>query len=870
MRRFIRKLFRRRRFERDMAEEMAFHREMARAGGNVVPFGNQAVIAEQARDVWRFSWIENLWRDVAYAGRTWKRRPAFAALAISTLALGIAAVTIVFSAVNALMWRPLPFRAPDELMVINLTRKSDELPWSYPKFLSFRQAQSAFTSLAVYQRSQLNVTEGEPERVPIEWVGAAYLSTLGLTPSIGRDFSLDADGPGRAPKEVIISDAFWRRRFGGDRAIVGRTIELDREHYDIIGVAPAAFGGLTGQIDVFALNASKPAAQLSRPHMHEYSVIARRRPDVTGAQAREAAATAGVAVATEYRTGDEPWSAVARPVDDVRVSPVVRRSLLVLLGAGVFVLLIACANLLALLLGHARTREQEIAIRLALGAGRVRVATLFLTEGLLLSLCGAAVGLLLAWWIVQTFQTSNPFAAFGVPMSSDLNVMRLSLVRVDLVALGVALATAVLIGAVLGLALVLHTSGRSVAAAANARGSSSAGDAHPGRIPSHRLLIVGEVALAMILLAAAGVMARSFVKLVAIDPGFQAAQVLTLRLNVPSGTMPMDAIPPFASQLVDRVRAVPGVLAAGISECQPIGERCSGTVVDFVGPRAAGLPDKAFIGLRWVTGGWFDTLRVPLRHGRVFDATDRNGAPSVLIVNETAAARYWPQADPIGQRVRMGPNPEDVAEIIGVVGDVRSILEQPPEPEGYLAYAQAPRSNMIVFLRTTGDPEAIAGSVRAAIRDVAPPFPVFDVRTMSSRLATATSRLRYSAMLLGVLAALALALAVVGVYGVLSFMVSQRKREFGIRLALGAEPGKILRLVMGEGLRLAFVGGLLGLTGAFWVTSLLRALLFDLEPSDPMAFGGAVALLGITSALATWIPARRAVRVDPATTLRAE
>jgi putative ABC transport system permease protein len=379
-----------------------------------------------------------------------------------------------------------------------------------------------------------------------------------------------------------------------------------------------------------------------------------------------------------------------------------------------------------------------------------------------------------------------------------------------------------------------------------------------------------EVAVAMVLLAAAGVMIRSVAKLVSIDPGFEASHVLTLRLNLPSGAMPQDAVPVFASQVLDRLRALPGVSAAGISDCQPLGERCSGTLATFP-DRPADSVRRPAIGVRWVTADWFSALRIPLKRGRVFNAGDRRGAPSVVIVNETAAAQFWPKEDAVGKHMGMGQGgPGDIAEVVGVVGDVRGSIEAPPVAETYLAFNQAPRSNMIIFLRTPGDPGALAGPARLAIREVAPRYPQFDVQTMSARIARATARSRQSAVSLAALAAMALALTLVGVYGVVSFMVTQRTREIGIRLALGATRHDIFQLVMRESLGLTAIGVASGLLGAFWLSSLLKSLVFDVRPSDPIAFGATAMLLGLAAALASWIPARRAVRIDPAGTLRAE
>jgi len=857
--------------ERGLSAEDARAEALRRQGSMTLEAGSgrpgRAITGEMPMSPRPF--LDQPLKDLTYATRVLLHHRAFTMVVVATLALGLGAMAVVFCAVDALMWRPLPFRSPGALMFVKVSVDGDELPWSYPKFLSFQRAQDVFGSLSLYHRGQLNVTEGEPERILGEWVSASYLSTLGLTPSAGRDLARGPDGQPDAAREILISDAFWRRRFGADRAVVGTTLELDRVSYDVVGIAPPGFGGLTGETDVFAPIASKNAAALNHPQLHEYSLVVRRRADVTVEQAQAAVTALGASIAAEFPSGTKRWGAVARPLDEVRTSPIARRSLLILLGAGACVLLIACVNLAALSLGRTGARQRESTIRLALGASPRRIAALFLTESLLLSILGGAAGLLLAWGILRVADL-NPLAVLGLPMSAELNVARLSSIRLDSVAIAVTIGMALLVGAFFGALPALKATKGSLVTAASLRGADASHVRRPGRLPSHRLLIVVEVAVAMVLLAAAGVMIRSVAELVSIDPGFEASHVLTLRLNLPSGAMPQDAVPVFASQMLDRLGALPGVSAAGISDCQPLGERCSGTRATFP-DRPAGSVPRPEIGVRWVTADWFSALRIPLKRGRVFDAGDRRGAPSVVVVNETAAAQFWPKEDAVGKHMGMGQGgPGDIAEVVGVVGDVRGSIEAAPVAETYLAFNQAPRSNMIIFLRTSGDPGALAGPARLVIREVAPRYPQFDVQTMSARIARATARSRQSAVSLAALAAMALALTLVGVYGVVSFMVTQRTREIGIRLALGATRHDIFQLVMRESLGLTAIGVASGLLGAFWLSSLLKSLVFDVRPSDPIVFGATAMLLGVAAALASWIPARRAVRIDPAGTLRAE
>jgi predicted permease len=835
--------------------------------------------------------LESLMQDLRYAARGLARRPSFTAVAVLTLAIGIGATTAIFSAVNTLLFRPLPFTSPDELMNLWLTtpkkggpgggggprKGSDHMVWSYPKFTVFRNAQTSFSSLAVYSGMQTTITSGDVELIRGEFVGATYLRTLGLPVARGHDFdpSLDS-GPG-APRQAVLSYALWQRRFNLDPSIVGRTIDLNRDPYAVVGIAPRGFAGLTGQAEVFVPVTSRAADDLNEAWNHEFGLVARRRPGVTLAQASNAAETLGRRVNDAFPDnmfGNARWGARAQPLDDARVAPVIRRSLLILFGAVAFVLLIACVNVANLLLGRSTTRRREIAVRLAIGAGRGRVVRLLLTESMLLALLGAIASMLVAWLGVHSLNTVNPAATLRLQRGgATLGVFSFSSIRLDWIALAFTLGIAIVVGLVFGLAPALH------AARASVSDALKDGPGHARRLrrrqssggSGRRALVVAEVALALVLLAGSGLMLRSLGKLLATNMGFDQRGVLTMRLTIPPGGLVRDSMPGFYTELLDRLRGLAGVTDAAIADCAPLSGGCNGTLLDLMDRPRVDFAHMPSIGVYWTTPSWFATMRVPLERGRPFTTTDRAGLPKVVLINDAAARQFWPGADPIGKRVGVGQGGfSDGAEVIGIVGDVRQWPDSVAKPGVYLPYLQSPSSRMMIFIRTTGNPTALGGSVRAAIHELAPTYPIYDMQPMSDRAAEATAQARFSAVLLGLFAATALSLAAIGIYGVMSLAVAARSREIGIRIALGADRGRVQRLVIGEGVALVMLGAVVGVAGALFSTRVLRSLLFDLTPSDPATYAGILALLAVAAITASWIPARRASRVDPVVALRAD
>jgi predicted permease len=816
--------------------------------------------------------FESVMQDVRYAARGLARRPAFTAVAVLTLAIGVGATTAIFSAVNVLLLRPLPYARPNELMKASLIlpaeggRPSQAIGFAYPMYTAFRNAQRSFNSLAVYSPTQTTLTSGDVERIGGEYVSASYLRTLGLAPARGRDFDRSLDAHVGAPHEAIISFALWQSRFNAEPSTIGRTIDIDREPWTIVGVGPREFRGLSGQADVF-LPVTTEAAPLLGPQWYLFSLVARRAPGVTALRATDEMSTLGARTANEFPNpmGRLKWEVRASALDAMRLDPLVKRSLLVLFGAAWLVLGIACVNVASLLLGRASARRREIAVRVAIGAGRGRLVRLFLVESLMLALLGGIASAGVAWIGVHVLASVDPTAVLrGTSRdAATIGAVAFSSIALDWHALAFALLTSLVVGLLFGLAPALGSTRASLSYAL--KSDRTAAGAGVGR----RTLVVTEIALALVLLVGSGLMVRSLAKLLSVDVGFDAPNVLTFRFDLPPGSVGADSMPGFYSQLLDRVRAVPGVADAALDSCVPLTRTCRLTPL----LRAdLPVPDNVYMkmtGMDVVTPNWFSLMHVRLVRGRPFSPTDRPDGPKVVLLNESAVKTFFGADDPIGKRISLGMGVKN-AEVIGIVGDVRQLPDSAPGPTTYVPSTQLPQGEMIVFVRTMPNAATIANALRRAVHDVAPQLPMYDMQTMTQREGTATAQDRFRAMLLTAFALAALLLAAIGIYGVLSFAVTARTREMGIRIALGAERASVQRLVIGEGLALVAVGVVVGLAGAFAGARVLRTFLFDLTPSDPVTYAVIIVVLGVTAVLASWVPGLRASRVDPVIALRAE
>jgi putative ABC transport system permease protein len=688
---------------------------------------------------------------------------------------------------------------------------------------------------------------------------------LGLSPARGRDFDAALDGHVGAPHELIVSYALWQRRFNADPSIIGRIIDVDREPWTIIGVGPSGFRGLSGQADILLPAMTEPPVRLG-PQWYPFWLVARRAPGVTVQQAVAATTALGVRVAEAFPNpmGKVNWEVTASPLDDLRLDPLIKRSLLVLFGAVAFVLLIACVNVANLLLGRASARSREIAVRVAIGAGRARIVRLLLTESLMLALAGAVAGVAVAWVGVHTLGSIDGLALSDASTSAAkrLGAVALSSINLDGRTLAFTLVVSLIVGVLFGLAPAVGAARESVIGALKSDPRSRRAGA--GR----RTLVVAEVALALVLLVGSGLMIRSLAKLLATDAGFDATDVLTFRLTLPPGAVARDSMPGFYSEILDHVRAVPGVRDAALDSCVPMGGLCGQWFFSRPGAPAGDM--SSLVGVDWVTPNWFSLMHVPLERGRMLTAGDRTGAPQVVLLNASAAKKFFGAEDPIGKHVALSVGGITDAEVIGIVGGVRQRPDSTPAPVAYVSLAQSARPTMIFFVRAARDAASIGPEIRRAVHDVAPKLPVYEMRTMTERTAAATAQARFRAILLTAFALTALSLAVIGIYGVMSFAVAARTREIGVRIALGAEGSRVQRLVIGEGIGVVSVGAIIGLIGALAATRVLRTFLFDLTPSDPVTYVGVVVVLGAAAILASWIPARRASRVDPVVALRAE
>lgn len=816
-------------------------------------------------------------QDVRYALRGLARRPGFAAVAILTLAVGIGANTAIYSAVDALLLRSLPYREPSRLMDIALRDAEGEpSPWSYPKYLVFRDAQQSYSSLALSTGLQATLTGPNPERVGTEQVGARYLSTLGVRVALGRDFPAELDaGPG-ARKVALISDALWQRRYGADEKVVGKTIDIDGAPYEITGVLPPGFKGLTGKADAITPLTSRAASELNEAWNLEFSLVGRLKDGVVPERAAAEAQRLGSRVYEAFPMGQgslttsktTAWGALARPLNTIRVASALRRSLLVLFAAVGMVLLVACVNLANLLLGRANARRQEIAIRLAVGATRGRLLRLLLTESCTLALLGGAASVAVAWWATRALSAMNPRDALQAQgLDGALGAVGFDSIHLDARALAFTFFVAVVVGVLFGIIPALQATRKELTQELKDSPASAGGGWRRGM--SSRALVVAEVSLALVLLVGSGLMVRSLSNLLNVNPGFDPRGVLTLRLSIPPGVTAPDSLSGFYGDLQATIGAMPGVRQVALADCPPLNGGCNGTIMTFP-DRPQSMTGNAMTGVHWVSPDWFATMRVPLKRGRLFTADDRANSPKVVLINEEAARRYFPGEDPLGKKVKVYQGGFDAgATVVGIVGDVRfGTVDSTARADTYISYGQARLQRMMIFVRTANDPVAMVPSIRAAIKRLAPLDPVYDIKPMTERVGAATSQARFSALLLALFAGAALALAAIGIYGVISFNVAQRTREIGIRIALGADTSNVLWLVIGEGAWMAGIGVIIGVAASLAATRALRTMLFGIAPTDVATYGAIVVIVAGAALIASWIPARIAARVEPSVALR--
>jgi putative ABC transport system permease protein len=831
--------------------------------------------------------MATLRQDLSYAWRALRRQPGFTAVAVLTLALGIGANVAMFSLVNAVLFRRLPFSEPDRLMAVHLLTPERDTPgiyqhmiWSYPKYQFFREHQQVFESTAIFYGAEWSLTgSGSPERLPGEYVDAAYLPTLGITPKIGRGFTPEETAaPGSAPI-VVVGHGLWQRRYHGDTAVLGQTLGLNGIPHTIIGVLPPAFEGLSGRAEVLVPVTTQSAGDLGEAWNHSYRQVARLKAEVSPAQAEAAVRVLGAQVHAAYaappglvNAASDVWGATAVPLNDERVDPLIRRSVLLMLAVVASVLLIVCVNLANLMLVRALARQREIGIRLALGASRARILRQLMTESLLLALLGAVGGVAVAYGAILGGSALLPDLRMVLPPpTAGLTRVGLGMLGLDgvtlLFTLGVTAATALLFG----LGPAWRAARRDLTATLRA-GSSGAVSQGASKLGVRTFLIVGEIALALVLLTAGGLMLKSAARLQSTELGFQPDSLLTVRLALPAPKYNQARATQVIVDLLERLKQEPGIDAVAYGSCPPISGYCNATTATFPDRPPAAPGTSPVVGVYWASPALFDVLGVRLMRGRVFNDQDRVGQQKVVVINETAARAFWGSADPVGKRIAVGQGGfHSGAEVIGVVADVRyGTVEAAVRPDVYLPLLQAARTWGIIFVRGRSTPGQLVPAVRAQIRALDPDLPLIDVKTMDDRFSDATWRTRASAWLLGVFAALALTLAAIGIYGVMSQAVSQRAREIGVRLALGADRADILRLILGRAIIFSTTGVLLGVALAIPSMRALTALLYQVKPGDPTVLALLAAGLLLVAMFASYLPALRATRLDPLTTLRSE
>jgi predicted permease len=803
--------------------------------------------------------------DFRIALRTLAKTPGFAAVAIIALALGIGANTAIFSIINAIFLQPLPYAEPSRLvqLVSSLPEKDIRaFPFSYPRFQAVRDGQTVFSDIALGVFTGFTITgRGDPTQVQGIQASANYLTTLGIQPLHGRNFSADEDRPGGAPV-VLLSHNYWKKQFNSNPAVLGESLTLDGVPHTIIGVLPPALSAFPlTQVELWT---PRPAevpflvpAQLNGGGFF-FQVIARLKPGVSLAQARENVSV----LAAGYRqahpaNSDAPTQAEVTPMLDVLVGNQ-RPTYAVLFGAVGCVLLIACANVANLLLARFAGRRKEIAVRFALGASRSQVVRQLLAESGLIALGGGAVGLLAAKWGLDAFvKLGQDF----IPRSAEISL--------DPRALAFTFAVALLTGLAMGIFPALQAARHDANDALKDSSRGSSGGAAQSRVRSG--LLIGEIALSLVLLVAASLLLTSFARLQRVSPGFKPEGVFVGFLNLPPTKYPnAPALSNFFIRLQERLAAIPGAKSVALHDSPPLSGNAGPAPIAVVGRSVPPLGDRPSALRHLVSPNSFATLGVPLLRGRDFNERDRPDSPQTVIVNEAFAHQFFPGEDPIGQKIITGMG-QRVAEIVGLVGNTQTVdLSSPPRAEYFLPALQRGENFTTILIRTEGDPAAFANSVRAALREVDPGQPLLNAQSLTTLIANSVADRRLIMNLLATFAGLALVLACLGVYSVMAYVVGQRTSEIGIRMALGASPGMVQRMILGEGLRLTVVGVALGLLAAFALTRLMTQFLFGVQAHDPLIYAGISALICLVAACACWVPARRATKVDPLTALRGE
>ncbi|HEX6904136.1 MAG TPA: ABC transporter permease [Thermoanaerobaculia bacterium] len=873
----LRALLRREAVIGDIDEELRLHLEMeaeANVGRGMTPeearraalrtFGNFDSVRERAYEVRGGGIVESISQDVRYAARMLVKRAGFTAVAAITLALGVGANTAIFSVVEAVLLRPLPYPNADRIVMVWERNNLSDRPHNVinPRnFLDWQSQAKSFDQMATFIDQRYVLTgAGEPEEVPSQLASANLFSLLGSKAALGRTFNAKDERGGQ--DVAVLSDGLWRRRFGASNDIIGKTVTLNGTSVTVIGVMPPDFkwfiqeNSLTGKpAQIWRMLTITEDMRVRRGRY--MTAIGRLAPGATLPQARAEMDTIAARLARQYPDSNAGWGATVTPLRE-QLSGEIRPALLVLLGAVGCVLLIACVNVANLLLARATERHKEIAIRSAIGAGRRRIVRQLLTESVLLALLGGALGLALSRWCVEALVALSP-----------ANVIGADEVGVSLPVLAFTLAVSVLTGVVFGLAPALEASRMNLNETLKESSRGNAGSVR-GRWLRNGL-IVAEVGITLVLLVVAGLMIRSFLRLQAVDPGFDPSNLLTLRVSLPHAKYSEDPkVVAFFREAATNLGTLPGVKSVSAVSALPFADL--GAATDFtVEGRPVPAPGEELVtDVRVVDENYFSTMNIPVIDGRTFTRREAIEDRQVAVVNEEMVRRYFGGRNPIGQRIFVSMKDDPYpTEIIGVVGDARyRTLDGEQRPMVYWTPSQLAYSSMTLILRTSVEPESLAGSARRKILEIDKDQPASDIRTMEGWLGESVARARFGALLLGGFAALALILAAVGIYGVMSNSVAQRQSEIGVRMALGARARDVLLLVIRQGLALVIVGVVLGLLGALAATRVLASLLYGVTATDPATYAAIALLLMAVSWIACYIPARRAARVDPLIAMR--
>jgi putative ABC transport system permease protein len=803
-------------------------------------------------------------QDIRFALRQLLKSPGFTAAAVITLALGIGANAAIFSVVNSVLLRPLPYKNPDRLWVLLATHQSAELDsgWlSMEDYLDYKEQATSFEQLAAYSAVSRDLTgNGDPERIQLGVATPNLFPALGIAPALGRVFSADDDRPS-AERVALLTCEIWQRRFGSDPGLIGRTIAISGVPHVVIGIMPPGFRVAQTAADIWTAARGERG---TRPRDYRiFNLIGRPRDGVGLAQAQSEMSALAARLARQYSETNTGLGLLVLPLREFLVGDA-RPALLVLFGAVALVLLIACANVANLLLVRAISRQREIAIRTALGASRGMLMKQLATEGLLLASIGGVFGLLLS--LAATKGLKN-FLPADLPRLAEVQADW----RVLIFCAGMTLVT----GVIFGLVPALRVTKQNLNDSLKGRGRGNSAGKTERRFRS--ALAVAELALALMLLAGAGLLIQSFLHLQQVDPGFNTRNLLTMQVSLPRSRYADDnRRAAFFAELIDRLEKLPGVeTAAATLQAPLIGLDVDKSTFAIKGapPPPAGQEPAAR--LHVVTPEYFRTMNIPLRKGRAFTARDDRNAPGFVIINEAMARRYWPNESPIGRQLKLGlaflPDDATEREVVGVVGNVRHFgLALAEEPQMYIPHRQSPWPEMTLVLRTSANDASLAAVARAQVGLMDRELPVAKVMTMDQGLRASVAQPRFRALLLGIFAALAVVLGAIGLYSVMAYSVSQRTNEIGVRMALGANAGDVLRMILREGSAIVALGLLIGLAGALGLTRLLASLLFGVGTGDPLTFAGVSILLAIVALLACYLPARRAMKVDPMVALRCE